>query len=38
MSWISCARRRNACALKRNFTGDPRLHVPEVYWDLTRSK
>ena len=27
----------NAANLKRNFTGDPRLHVPEVYWDLTRT-
>jgi len=26
----------NAANLKRNFTGDPRLHVPEVFWDLTR--
>jgi ubiquinone biosynthesis protein len=26
----------NAAHLKRNFTGDPRLHVPEVYWDLCR--
>jgi ubiquinone biosynthesis protein len=26
----------NAALLKRNFTGDPRLHVPEVYWDLCR--
>jgi len=27
----------NAANLRRNFTGDPRLHVPEVYWDLTRN-
>ena len=27
----------NAANLKRNFTGDSRLHVPEVYWDLTRT-
>ena len=27
----------NAANLKRNFTGDARLHVPEVYWDLTRT-
>jgi ubiquinone biosynthesis protein len=26
----------NATHLKRNFTGDPRLHVPEVHWDLCR--
>jgi ubiquinone biosynthesis protein len=26
----------NAAHLKRNFIGDPRLHVPEVYWDLCR--
>jgi len=26
----------NAANLKRNFTGDARLHVPEVHWDLTR--
>ncbi|HUG72090.1 MAG TPA: ubiquinone biosynthesis regulatory protein kinase UbiB [Steroidobacteraceae bacterium] len=26
----------NAAHLKRNFAGDPRLHVPEVYWDLCR--
>ena len=26
----------NAAHLKRNFAGDPKLHVPEVYWDLTR--
>jgi ubiquinone biosynthesis protein len=26
----------NAANLKRNFAGDPRLHVPEVFWDLTR--
>jgi ubiquinone biosynthesis protein len=27
----------NAATLRRNFTGDPRLHVPEVHWDLCRS-
>jgi len=27
----------NAAHLKRNFAGDPKLHVPEVYWDLTRA-
>jgi ubiquinone biosynthesis protein len=26
----------NASQLKRNFAGDPKLHVPEVYWDLCR--
>ncbi|MDQ2640035.1 MAG: ubiquinone biosynthesis regulatory protein kinase UbiB [Pseudomonadota bacterium] len=26
----------NAAHLKRNFANDPRLHVPEVYWDLCR--
>jgi ubiquinone biosynthesis protein len=26
----------NATHLRRNFTGDPRLHVPEVHWDLCR--
>jgi ubiquinone biosynthesis protein len=26
----------NASQLKRNFTGDPKLHVPEVHWDLCR--
>ena len=26
----------NAANLKRNFAGDARLHVPEVFWDLTR--
>jgi ubiquinone biosynthesis protein len=26
----------NAAQLRRNFTGDPRLHVPEVFWDLCR--
>jgi ubiquinone biosynthesis protein len=26
----------NAAHLKRNFAGDPRLHVPAVYWDLCR--
>ncbi len=28
----------NAAQLRRNFTGDPKLHVPEVHWDLTRDK
>ncbi len=27
----------NASALRRNFAGDARLHVPEVYWDLCRA-
>jgi ubiquinone biosynthesis protein len=27
----------NAANLKRNFAGDPMLHVPEVFWDLCRS-
>ncbi|MFO1503448.1 MAG: ubiquinone biosynthesis regulatory protein kinase UbiB [Steroidobacteraceae bacterium] len=27
----------NAAHLKRNFAGDPKLHVPEVHWDLTRT-
>ena len=27
----------NAGHLRRNFAGDPRLHVPEVYWDLSRT-
>ena len=26
----------NAAHLKRNFAGDPKLHVPEVHWDLCR--
>jgi ubiquinone biosynthesis protein len=26
----------NAATLRRNFVGDPRLHVPEVHWDLCR--
>ncbi|MDR2214693.1 MAG: 2-polyprenylphenol 6-hydroxylase, partial [Nevskiaceae bacterium] len=26
----------NATQLRRNFAGDPKLHVPEVHWDLTR--
>jgi ubiquinone biosynthesis protein len=26
----------NASQLKRNFAGDPKLHVPEVHWDLCR--
>ncbi len=26
----------NASQLKRNFAGNPMLHVPEVYWDLCR--
>jgi len=25
----------NATQLRRNFQNDPRLHVPEVFWDLT---
>jgi ubiquinone biosynthesis protein len=27
----------NAATLKRNFAGDPKLHVPEVHWDLCRA-
>ncbi len=27
----------NAAHLKRNFAGDPKLHVPEVFWDLCRT-
>jgi len=27
----------NATHLRRNFAGDPKLHVPEVHWDLTRT-
>lgn len=27
----------NAANLKRNFAGDPKLHVPEVFWDLCRA-
>jgi len=27
----------NAAHLKRNFEGDPKLHVPEVHWDLCRT-
>ncbi len=27
----------NAGHLKRNFAGDPKLHVPEVHWDLCRT-
>jgi ubiquinone biosynthesis protein len=27
----------NAAHLKRNFAGDPKLHVPEVHWDLCRT-
>ncbi|MEO6080192.1 MAG: ubiquinone biosynthesis regulatory protein kinase UbiB [Steroidobacteraceae bacterium] len=27
----------NAAHLKRNFAGDPKLHVPEVFWDLCRA-
>ncbi|MGC4029101.1 MAG: ubiquinone biosynthesis regulatory protein kinase UbiB [Steroidobacteraceae bacterium] len=27
----------NATQLRRNFAGDPKLHVPEVFWDLTRT-
>jgi ubiquinone biosynthesis protein len=27
----------NAATLKRNFAGDPKLHVPEVHWDLCRT-
>jgi ubiquinone biosynthesis protein len=27
----------NAAHLKRNFANDPKLHVPEVFWDLTRA-
>ena len=26
----------NATQLRRNFAGDPKLHVPEVHWELTR--
>ena len=32
-SSISCARRRNASQLRRNFEASPLLVVPEVYWD-----
>ena len=28
----------NAAHLKRNFAGDPKLHVPEVHWDLCRDQ
>ncbi|MBX3703674.1 MAG: ubiquinone biosynthesis regulatory protein kinase UbiB [Steroidobacteraceae bacterium] len=28
----------NASQLKRNFAGDPMLHVPEVHWDLCRQE
>ena len=34
MSWTSCAKRPMPRSLKRNFAGDPKLHVPEVHWDL----
>ncbi len=27
----------NATQLRRNFAGNPKLHVPEVFWDLTRT-
>jgi ubiquinone biosynthesis protein len=27
----------NAAHLKRNFASDPKLHVPEVHWDLCRT-
>jgi ubiquinone biosynthesis protein len=27
----------NAAHLKRNFAGDPKLHVPEVHWELCRT-
>jgi ubiquinone biosynthesis protein len=27
----------NAAHLKRNFAGDPKLHVPEVHWELCRA-
>jgi ubiquinone biosynthesis protein len=27
----------NAAHLKRNFAGDPKLHVPDVHWDLCRT-
>ncbi|MBK9250428.1 MAG: ubiquinone biosynthesis regulatory protein kinase UbiB [Proteobacteria bacterium] len=27
----------NAAQLRRNFAGDPKLHVPEVHWDLCRT-
>jgi ubiquinone biosynthesis protein len=27
----------NATHLRRNFAGDPKLHVPEVHWELTRT-
>jgi ubiquinone biosynthesis protein len=27
----------NATQLRRNFAGDPKLHVPEVHWDLTHT-
>jgi ubiquinone biosynthesis protein len=27
----------NAAQLRRNFAGDPKIYVPEVYWDYCRS-
>jgi ubiquinone biosynthesis protein len=27
----------NATQLRRNFAGNPKLHVPEVHWDLART-
>jgi ubiquinone biosynthesis protein len=29
---------RNAQAFHRNFAGDPRVHVPKVYWSYTRAR
>jgi ubiquinone biosynthesis protein len=29
---------RNAQTFHRNFAGDPRVHVPRVYWQYTRSR
>jgi ubiquinone biosynthesis protein len=29
---------RNAQTFHRNFVGDPRVHVPRVYWQYTRSR
>jgi ubiquinone biosynthesis protein len=29
---------RNAQTFHRNFIGDPRVHVPRVYWQYTRSR
>ena len=29
---------RNAQAFRRNFAGDPHVHVPRVYWQYTRAR